>query len=141
MKTNLKGIEIIKASESKHNNAYKCPAGIPTIGWGHTKSVRMGDYASDATCVNFLLEDLEDAEYMINSLNLNLNQNQFSALVSLVFNIGIGNFKKSTVLKKIKLNHSDPLIAIEFAKWRRGGGKVLQGLVIRRKKEIDLYFS
>lgn len=141
MKINAKGIEIIKASESKHNTAYLCPASIPTIGWGHTKGVRLGDFASDNQCEKFLIEDLENAENFINKLGLKINENQFSALVSFTFNVGVGNFSKSTLLKKVKANPNDLSISNEFTKWNRGGGKVLNGLIIRRKKELDLYFT
>jgi len=70
-----------------------------------------------------------------------VNQNQFDALTSFAYNVGIGGFKKSTLLKLVKANANNPLIRNEFAKWNKAGGKVLKGLTNRRKEEADLYFS
>lgn len=70
-----------------------------------------------------------------------INQNQLDALGDFVYNLGIGNFKSSTLLKKVNADPTDPTIADEFAKWNKAGGKVMNGLTIRRQKESDLYFS
>jgi len=70
-----------------------------------------------------------------------INQNQLDALGDFVYNLGIGNFKSSTLLKKVNTDSSDATIADEFAKWNKAGGKVMNGLTIRRQKESDLYFS
>jgi lysozyme len=70
-----------------------------------------------------------------------INSNQFSALVCFTYNVGIGNFLKSTLLKKVNLNPNDPTIRDEFMKWNKSGGVVLNGLTRRRKSESDLYFS
>ena len=89
----------------------------------------------------FLRQDVEFAEKEVNRHNLDINQNQFDALVSFVFNLGVGNFARSTLLRKIKSNPDDPTIRKEFERWIYAGGKVLNGLVRRRKEEADLYFT
>jgi lysozyme len=72
---------------------------------------------------------------------MSVNQNQYDALVSFVFNLGIGAFRKSTLLKKIQANPNDPAIRAEFMKWVNAGGKPLKGLITRRAAEADLYFK
>lgn len=142
MKTSEKGIKLIKRHESCRLTAYKCPAGVWTIGYGHTgDDVQPGMIISRGKADNYLRADLKDAEKAIEEEGLTLNQNQFDALVSFVFNVGAGNFRNSTLLRKAKINTDDPSIANEFGKWKYGGGKVLPGLVKRRKEEAKLYFS
>jgi len=141
MKTSSKGIEAIAAHEGLRLKAYRCPAGVWTIGYGHTKGVRPGDVITKEKAVGFLREDVVDAENAVNRHLQNLTQNQFDALVSFVFNAGAGNFQKSTLLKKAKVNPDDTSIADEFAKWNKAGGTVLSGLARRRKDESNLYFS
>ena len=141
MKTSKKGIELIASHEGLALKAYKCPAGVWTIGYGHTGGVKSTDVITKERAIEFLQSDLKDAENAVNKNLPNLNQNQFDALVSFVFNVGAGNFGKSTLLKKAKNNPSDATIRSEFNKWINGGGKVLPGLVKRRKEESDLYFS
>lgn len=141
MKTSDKGITLIKTFEGLVLTAYKCPAGIWTIGYGHTKDVKQGQTITASQAVEFLKQDLQVFEKAVNTQNLNLNQNQFDALVSFTYNVGSGNFQKSTLLKKAKLNVNDPTIANEFAKWNKGGGRVLPGLVKRRESESKLYFE
>jgi lysozyme len=75
------------------------------------------------------------------ALTKQLNENQFSALVCFAYNVGIGNLKKSTLLRKANINPNDETIAGEFAKWNKAGGKVLNGLTRRRLAEADLYFK
>jgi lysozyme len=74
-------------------------------------------------------------------IKANLNQNQFNAITSLAYNIGIAGLAKSTLLKKVNINPSDPTIAAEFAKWNKAGGKVVNGLTKRRAVEAKLYFT
>lgn len=137
MNTGYKGISLIKSFEKLELKAYKCPAGVWTIGYGHTKGVKKGDVCTEAQAEQWLKEDLANAETAMDGLKL--NQNQFDALVSFTFNLGIGNFKKSTLYKKVKVNTNDPSIADEFAKWKFANGKELAGLVRRRAAEAELY--
>lgn len=141
MTTSKTGLALIAAHEGLKLKAYLCPAGVPTIGYGHTKGVRMGDTITPDQADKFLREDLADAEKAVNAQGLKINQNQYDALVSFTFNVGVGNFGKSTLLKKVKANADDPAIRNEFARWNKGGGKVLPGLTRRRKEEADLYFK
>lgn len=140
MKTSDKGIGLIKRFEGLRLKAYLCPAGKPTIGYGHTKGVKLGDVITEEEAEQLLLEDLIVVENEINKHNLDINQNQFDALVSFVYNVGVGNFRTSTLLKKIKANPNDKTIANEFKRWVYSNGKRLPGLVKRREEEAKLYF-
>ena len=139
--TSNRGIDFIKGHEGFRAKAYKCPADVWTIGYGHTLNVKSTDVINKSQGEYFLRQDVEHAEREINKHNLKLNQNQFDALVSFVFNLGVGNFAKSTLLRKAKVNTNDPSIRNEFGRWVYAGGKVLPGLVKRRNEEADLYFT
>jgi lysozyme len=141
MKTSQRGIELIKKHEGLRLAAYLCPAGIPTIGYGHTKGVKLGQVITETEAEQFLIEDLKTSEQEIDSLNLRLNQNQFDALVSFVFNVGAGNFRSSTLLRRVRLNSNDNDIENQFKRWVYANGRVLPGLVKRRNDEAKLYFS
>lgn len=150
MKTSNKGIELIKKHEGFVPHAYRCPAGVWTIGYGHTGGVKSGDVITEARAIEFLRADLAIAERAVNSAGLRINQNQFDALVSFVFNVGVGKgrsserpvgFLGSTLLAKAKIDANNPSIADEFRKWIYGGGRILPGLVRRREEELKLYFS
>ena len=145
MKTSNKGIDLIKRHEGFRRKAYKCPAGVWTIGYGHTGGVKSGDVITAARGEELLREDLAHAERVVDMQCLPLSQNQFDALVSLVFNVGEGNFLRSTLLRKAKRNVNDPSIADEFRKWNKarvsGSLTPLAGLVRRREGELKLYFE
>ncbi len=141
MKTSDKGIDLIKKYEGFRAKAYKCPSDKWTIGYGHTLNVKSTDVIDKAQAEYFLRQDVEFAEKEVNKHNLNINQNQFDALVSFVFNLGVGNFARSTLLRKIKSNPDDPTIRKEFERWVYEGGKILTGLIKRRKEEANLYFT
>ena len=140
MKLNDEGMEIIKDSESRKLKAYLCPAKIWTIGWGHTgKEVYEGLTITKEKADYFLRQDLEVAKNEIRkSVKVPLNENQYSALCSFIFNIGIGNFRSSTLLRK--LNAKDYRGAsLEFTRWIFSNGKPLTGLIVRREKERVLF--
>ncbi len=141
MRTGHAGISLVKQFESLRCEAYRCPAGIWTIGYGHTAGVRRGDRIDTRKAEQLLAEDLRQFEEVVNRECPNVNQNQFDALVSFVFNIGTGNFLKSTLLKCVKANPQNMNIRYEFSRWNKANGTVLAGLVRRRKAEADLYFS
>lgn len=141
MKTSDKGIDLIKKYEGFRAKAYKCPSDKWTIGYGHTLNVKSTDVIDKAQAEYFLRQDVEFAEKEVNKHNLNINQNQFDALVSFVFSLGVGNFARSTLLRKIKSNPDDPTIRKEFERWVYAGGKILTGLIKRRKEEANLYFT
>jgi len=133
------GLDLIKSFEGLKLKAYLCPANVWTIGYGHTKTAKSGVVIDEATATQLLISDVAFAEKAVNRLvQKPLNQNQFDALVSFVFNCGEGAFRSSTLLKK--LNSGDYSGAhTEFAKWNRGGGKVLAGLTRRRSAEAALF--
>jgi lysozyme len=140
MKTSDNGIELIKRFEGLRLKAYLCPAGKPTIGYGHTEGVKPGQTITEEEAEQLLREDLIVVENEINKHNLDINQNQFDALASFVYNVGVGNFRTSTLLKKIKADPNDKTIANEFKRWVYSNGKKLPGLVKRREEEAKLYF-
>lgn len=150
MRTSNRGIELIKKHEKLVLKAYICPAGKLTIGYGHTGGVKSGDVISEKEAEEFLRADLVTAEQALSRTGLMLNQNQFDALVSFIFNVGVGRpkshpkgpagFLGSTLLIKARRDVNDPSIADEFRKWKYGGGRILPGLVKRREEEVKLYF-
>ena len=141
MKTSPKGIALIKEFEGLRLKAYKCHGGIWTIGYGHTAGVKPGMVITEAQAEVYLKADLIAFERYLNGLGLTLNQNQFDALISLIYNIGIGNFQKSTLLRKARINANDNSIMDEFLRWVYSKGRVLPGLQRRRLREMKLYFS
>lgn len=140
MKTSIIGRNLIKTFEGYRNKAYYDAVGVLTIGYGHTGGVQEGDTVTEAGADALLQQDLKAAENTVNATGLKLSQLQFDALVSLVFNIGSGNFNSSTLLKLLKENTA-PGDAIEkwWKAWNKGGGRVLPGLVKRRAAEYALY--
>lgn len=147
MKVNSKGIQLIKSFEGCLLNAYLCPAKVWTIGYGSTqyldgKPVKQGDKITQQQAEELLIDTVNIfAEGVSKLIKVELNDNQFSALVSFAFNLGIGNLQKSALLKKVNENPNNHMIRTEFAKWNRAGGKVLNGLTRRRNAESQLYFS
>jgi lysozyme len=139
IKVSGRGLELIKQSEGVFLQAYRCPANVLTIGYGHTAGVQPGDVITAEQADTFLQEDVAEPVRAVNRLvTVPLTQNQFDALVSFVFNLGIGNFRTSTLLKK--LNAGDYTgAAEEFPRWVRAGGKQLPGLIKRRDAEKSLF--
>lgn len=140
MKISDAGIDLIKEYERLVLGAYMpTPDDVPTIGWGHTKGVQMGDTCTPLQADTWLREDCEDAENCVNKhVIVPITQNEFDALVSLTFNIGCGNFKGSTLLKLLNSADYDGAAA-QFRRWNRQAGKVLAGLTRRRTDEEKLF--
>lgn len=130
---------LIKDFESLRLDAYLCPAGVWTIGWGHTNGVRKGQRISELQANDYLVEDIAPIERQLNKLGINFRQEQFDALVSFVFNLGWSKLKSSTLLKKIQADTTDQEIAAEFTKWVYSGGKKLLGLKRRRIAEANMF--
>lgn len=147
MKVNSKGIQLIKSFEGCLLNAYLDSVKVPTIGYGATFyrdgiKVKLGDKITQEQANDLLEWHIQEfAEGVEKLIKVELNDNQFSALVSFAFNLGIGNLQKSALLKKVNENPNNHMIRTEFAKWNRAGGKVLNGLTRRRNAESQLYFS
>ena len=142
------GVALIKSFEGFRSAPYRCPAGIPTIGYGATfypngKKVTMTDKAiTEHEATDLLRHMLENFEKYVDSYcRDDVNQHQFDALVSFAYNLGPANLKSSTLLKKVNLNPNDGTIRDEFMKWVKAGGKTLKGLVRRREAEANLYFK
>ena len=146
MRASDKAKDLIKSYEALKLKAYKCPAGVWTIGYGHTSGVKQGMEISRQRAEDLFVNDLYTiSEYPISDIfykaKVTLKQNQFDALCSLVFNIGTTNFRKSTLLKKALVDPNDKSIYNEFKKWNRSGKKELEGLTRRRIREANLYFK
>ena len=139
MRISNEGLALIKNFEGCELTAYKCAAGVWTIGYGHTKGVQKGDVWSEDHADHMLLVELEEYENYVNTaVNVPLSQNQFDALVSWVYNLGNGNLTSSTMLKV--LNSSDYAgVPAQILRWNKAGGKVLEGLTRRRQAEADMF--
>ena len=148
MRTSVSGVSLIKQFEGLHVKrsdgrieSYPDPAGIWTIGYGHTKFVYPGMLISQEEAEDLLIEDLREAEAAVNKLVIiDLDQNQFDALVSFVFNIGQGAFARSTILRRINENQFE-LAGLEFDRWIYSNGKRLAGLERRRQAEAQLFMG
>ena len=121
--------------------AYRCPAGVWTIGVGHTRGVKQGQKITEAQAISLLKGDLLPCENYVNNLGVCKTQGQFDALVDFCFNLGTGALGRSTLLKFIRQGKAEQYIRGEFAKWVKSGGKTLAGLVKRRAWEADRYFG
>lgn len=141
MKTSLKGIALIKEYEGLRLGAYLCSAGVLTIGYGHTGGVKEGDLITEQKAEQLLQDDLKKFENgVLRLVRVPLTQNQFDALVSFAFNLGVGNLGKSTLLKM--LNDRDYKGAAgQFIRWNKAAGKELAGLTRRRLAESALFLS
>lgn len=135
------GIDLIKKWEGCKLEAYLCPAGKWTIGYGHTGTVRPSDNITQEKAEELLLKDLEWAEDCVNGLvHTPLNSNQFDALCSFVFNLGPSNFRTSTLLRYVNEYRFDQA-AEEFLRWKYVDKQESVGLKKRRAEERALFLS
>jgi lysozyme len=142
------GYRLIQEFEGLSLVPYLCSAKVATIGYGATfypsgKKVTMQDAPISLATAKWMLKETAnkfaaDVDKMIKA---NINQNQFNAIVSLAYNIGLAGLAKSSLLKKVNANASDPTIRNSFLVWNKAGGRVLDGLTKRRTKEANLYFA
>lgn len=145
MEINKAGKDLIKKFEGCKLKAYKCPANVWTIGFGNTfyedgTKVKEGEVITQERADELFDIIISDFVRMTDVLvKSNVTENNFSALVSFTFNVGTGNLKKSTLLKKVNANPKDPSIKAEFMKWTKANNVVLKGLVRRREAEAKLY--
>lgn len=135
------GLDLIKKYEGLRLEAYKCPAGVWTIGYGHTKGVVKGTKITKEEAEKLLQQDVSVFELQVINTVGKLSDCKIDALVSFAYNVGIAAFRNSTLCRKVKANSDDPAIRNEFMKWVYAGGKKLQGLERRRKEEAEMYFS
>jgi lysozyme len=145
MEVNKAGRDLIKKFEGCKLKAYKCPAGLWTISWGLTfypdgTKVKEGDVITQQQAEDYFNAIVDDFAKKVDALiKSNVSDNNFSALVSFAYNVGMGNFQRSTLLRKVNANPKDKTILAEFKKWTRANGEVLKGLVRRRDAEAKLY--
>ena len=147
MKTSPQGLAIIKKFEGFRAKPYACPAGVATIGYGSTyyadgKPVKLTDAPiTEAQAQELLQATLTKYEACVSgAVKMPINQNQFDALVSFTYNVGCSAFRNSTMLQLFNTGYAGAA-AEQFARWNRGGGKVLAGLVSRRAAERALFES
>jgi GH24 family phage-related lysozyme (muramidase) len=147
MKISERGLNLIKEFEGCKLKAYQCPAGIWTIGIGST---HYGDgtpvtknrtLPTEKAAIALLAATIGQYEKAVNNIGVELTQNEFDALVCLCYNIGAGNFEKSTLVKMLKAGDDKAEIAKQFLRWDKAGGKSLAGLTRRREAESELFLS
>lgn len=148
----IPALNMIKKWEGCHKkvgdkiHAYLDPVKIPTIGWGsvlhpNKTKVKLGDVIDQKTADDYLSFEVgEDIPHVESAIKVKINDNQFGALVSFTYNVGVGAFKSSTLLKKLNSGDFNGA-ADEFLRWNKAGGKVLSGLTNRRKDERALFLS
>lgn len=137
----MTGLDIVKEAEGLRLSAYLCPAGIPTIGYGHTKGVKLGDTCTKEQAEKWLENDFFTAKQEVKAVvKVPLRENQLDALTSFVFNLGVRKLTQSTLLKKLNAGDYSGAAA-EFDKWVYSGGKKLNGLIARRAAERKLFES
>lgn len=141
LRTSAAGLEIIKNFEGFRAKAYICPAGVLTIGYGTTSSVHRGQVVNESQATALLARDVVSFEREIKrSVKVPLEQHEFDALVSFVYNVGPGNFRSSTLLKRLNASAFQEVPA-QMMRWNKGGGRVLEGLNRRRAAEGRLFSS
>lgn len=139
MKTSQRGIDLIKQFEGLRLTAYKCPAGVYTIGYGHTRGVKRGMKITEEEASAYLAADLRNSEKAVERYDsiYHWNQNEYDALVSFTFNCGATNLR--SLLRNGRRNRSQ--IAATLPLYRKAGGKVLKGLERRRAAEKALFLE
>ena len=139
MNISQEGLSLIKKFEGCELEAYRCAANVLTIGYGSTKGVKEGDTITQEEADNLLLHEMNEYEGYINDMvEVNLEQNQFDAMVSWVFNLGPANLKASTLLKVLNSKDYDG-VPMQIKRWNKAAGQVKQGLIRRREAEALLF--
>lgn len=148
MRISQRGVNLIKKFEGFRAKPYLCSAGVATIGYGSTYyengvRVKLTDPPIDRVWAEQLLRNvLVHYEREVDAVTTDLiTQNQFDALTSFTYNVGITNFRKSTLLQLVNSNYRDPKIRTQFLRWDKAGGRVIEGLKKRREIEANLYFT
>lgn len=139
MRYSKQGMALTEQFEQCRLVAYQDSAGVWTLGWGHTQGVEEGMTCSQEQADQWLLDDVQEAVNTVNRLvKIGLTQEEFDALVDFVFNVGSGNFERSTLLVNLNSNEIEAAIG-EFEKWDMAGGRVIAGLLRRRDAEKALF--
>ncbi|WP_114325406.1 glycoside hydrolase family protein [Candidatus Colwellia aromaticivorans] len=144
---NQNGLDLVKHFEGLYTDAYTCPAGVPTIGYGHTANVELGQSITPQEAEDILQEDMQIFAVAVEkTIVVELNDNQFAALVSFAFNCGAGNLRASTLCRKLNAGDYD-CVPSELARWVKatdpstGKKRSLAGLVKRRAAEATLFLK
>ena len=138
---------LIRRFEGCRLIAYQCSAKVWTIGWGSTfyedgSAEKQGDVITQERADRLFVILLDQFSAQVRPLiTAKVNDNQFGALLSFAYNAGVGALRRSTLLRLVNTNPANPAIRLEFSKWNRAGGQVLNGLTRRRIAEADLYFT
>ena len=141
MKTTDLLLKKLMELEGLRLEAYRDAAGVPTIGYGHTKDVEMGDKISLWWAKELLICDIEEVEEQVKALGIARTEAQLDALVSFAYNLGIKRLKNSTLLKYIKEQRNMRQIKQEWMRWVYAGGQKLKGLERRRAWEAKRFFE
>lgn len=141
MKTSDTGKSIIRTFEGLRIRSYKCPAGVWTVGYGHTNGVTANMVIDENTAERFLDEDLRGIEEYLNIQFPWLTQNKFDAMASFIFNVGLGAFKCSTLCTQLSRKASDMVICNQLFRWVYAAGKPLVGLARRRVAEANRWMD
>lgn len=129
----------ISSFEGCRLSAYKCSAGVWTIGYGHTEDVKEGDTCTEEQANAWLIEDIRNTQLLLaHYVNVPVSEGEFVALVSLAFNVGVGALMKSKLLRKLNAGDREGA-AEEFLDFDLANGKRIAGLTRRRKEEHDLF--
>jgi lysozyme len=142
MKPSQACIDLVKSFEGFSATAYKCPAGVWTVGYGTTEYVTPGDTVTEAEACDLLRNDVQEAADAVDDLvDVELTQPQYDALCSFVYNVGREAFRNSTLLKMLNQGRAPEDIGPQFERWNKAGGQVLSGLVRRRAAERKMFES
>jgi lysozyme len=147
MKIGAEGLKLIKEFEGCKLLSYKCPAGVWTIGIGSTRYADGSPVKANQALPNegaalmLLTKTVATYEHTVNTVGVELTQNEYDALVSLCYNIGSGNFVSSTLVKMLKAGEPKSEVAKQFLRWDKAGGKPLAGLTRRRNAEAELFLK
>lgn len=135
------GIDLIKKYEGCRLFAYRDSVGVATIGYGHTKGVTMGQAITQQQAEAFLRDDIREAESVLHAMDINFKQQQFDALCSWIFNLGSGNFLRSSMCLKMTTQADDEEVTDQLIRWCNAGGKPLVGLMKRRAEEANMFLG
>jgi lysozyme len=139
MNISQEGISLIKKFEGCELEAYKCAAGVWTIGYGHTKDVKEGDSILKEDAESMLMHELQEYCNDVDiAVKVDLKQNEFDALVSWTYNLGLTNLNSSTMLRVLNEGKHDEVPA-QMKRWNKASGQVKQGLVRRREAEALMF--
>lgn len=142
MKPSQACIDFIKSFEGFSEHAYRDGGGVLTIGYGTTENVQLGDTVTEEEACELLRQDVQEAADAVDDfVDVELNQQQYDALCSFIYNVGREAFKNSTLLKLLNQGRSETVVGPQFDRWNKDNGKVIAGLSRRRAAERAMFES